>query len=140
MRALCLLVAVAVAVLAADNKGTNAHKWADTALTTSLWRTISDGDVDDLKSLLESNPEAAVARSGDGRGPLWWAYEYDKPEMVAALVAAGASEDEKDADGKTPKQVAGKVGPTEFAAAGGSTVGGGDFDPEAYDIPDDDDE
>nr|ACI16017.1 hypothetical protein [Bodo saltans] len=78
-----------------------------------MWSIISSGNVEELKNLLESNQELANVRSGDGRGPLWWAYEYQHPEMVQVLLAAGANPAERDADGKRASEVNG-VGPTEF--------------------------
>ncbi len=116
MRALIVAVlacALVVAAVTASEKGTNKDSWADTPTTTNMWRIISGGDVDELKSLLESAPENANVRASDGRGPLWWAYEYGKQEMIAELIKAGAKEAERDADGKTPKEVT-SVGPTAY--------------------------
>jgi hypothetical protein len=107
--ALCAAAIVASMVMAAG--GTNVDKWNDTPLTTNLWRVISTGDAEELKELLASDPEAANARSGDGRGALWWAYEYGKKDLIQQLIAAGASTTERDADGKTPAEVT-SVGPT----------------------------
>lgn len=114
MRASILLVAaLAVVCVLASKKGTSQDMWQDTEFTTSLWNIISSGNVEELKSLLESNPELAIIRSSDGRGPLWWAYEYQQPDMVQILMDAGASPTERDADGKKPAEIGG-VGPTEF--------------------------
>ena len=34
---------------------------------------------------LKRAPGLIHLRVEDGRGPLWWAYEYDRPDMVALL-------------------------------------------------------
>ena len=86
-----------------NSKGTNSEKWVDNEASTFMWKTISGGQYDDLEQILESNPEAALVRSGDGRGPLWWAYEEDDQRMIDLLKKHGASDDEKDGDGNTPR-------------------------------------
>lgn len=108
-----LLAVAAVLVVANNNKGTSQDQWQDTEFTTNMWQIISSGNMEELKSLLESNSELATIRSSDGRGPLWWAYEYQQPEMVQLLLDNGASGNERDADGKRPSEVS-DVGPTEF--------------------------
>lgn len=137
----CLLLVLTTVAAAASNKGTNQKTWADNALTTMLWKTISSGDVDQLRDILEINTDAPHARSSDGRGPLWWAYEYGQKDMVEMLIAAGANPNEKDGDGKTPKEVT-VIGATEYAQSNDydQTQFGDEFDPNAFDIPDDEDE
>ena len=50
-----------------------------------------------LESALVAHTSVVVhIRSEDGRGPLWWAYEYDRTEIIAALREAGVHEDAKD--------------------------------------------
>ena len=44
-------------------------------------------------------------RSSDGRGPLWWAYEYGHREIVDLLVSAGADESARDATGMLPNEL-----------------------------------
>ena len=41
----------------------------------------------------------------DGRGPLWWAYEYDRPDVVQLLVRAGADPAATDSLGMTPQEM-----------------------------------
>jgi len=107
------ILCVSSSLVAAENKGTATDTWADTPTTTNMWQIISSGDLDELKKILEANPEYASVRASDGRGPLWWAHEYGKKEMIDELVKAGASEAERDADGKSPKEIT-AVGPTAF--------------------------
>jgi ankyrin repeat protein len=132
MRRVVLVTVLAAVVFAA---GTNKDRWRDSPITTQLWNVISSGNADELKAVLESDDEAVRARSADGRGPLWWAYEYNQPELVKVLLDAGADPNERDGDGKRPQEVT-NVGPTEYMASQEQ------IEPEVpvYDIPDDEDE
>jgi len=86
--------------------------WADSEMLTKMWGAISSKDMEKLKQLLEDNPSAVDERASDGRGPLWWAYEYKSDEAVEMLTKFGVKENAKDADGKTAldmaKETAGK--------------------------------
>ena len=77
-------------------------KWADTEETTDLWQMIKDGNIDELEDFLRQNPDAAFARSGDGRGPMWWAYEFRNKDIVKLLRRYGVSKTERDKYGKIP--------------------------------------
>ena len=46
-----------------------------------------------MEAWLKRAPGLIHLRAEDGRGPLWWAYEYDRPDMVALLVREGADPD-----------------------------------------------
>jgi dolichyl-diphosphooligosaccharide--protein glycosyltransferase len=70
-----------------------------------LWNLISKGQLDRLKQLLDESPAMAHLRSEDGRGPMWWAHEYGKDDVVALLRSHGVSEDRKDKDGVTPLDI-----------------------------------
>ena len=112
LSAACFLTAVSA------ESGTNRHLWSDTEFTTHMWQTISTGNKDDLEKVLAETPEKVMnARARDGRGPLWWAYEYERQDMVDMLIAAGLNQEERDADGKTAKDIFGKIGETEFMKA-----------------------
>ena len=37
-----------------------------------------------------------------GRGPMWWAFEHRKQDMVKTLMQNGVSHSERDKDGLTP--------------------------------------
>merc|ERR1740129_2349980 len=85
-----------------------AAEWRNTEVTTSLWRMISSGENYQLASLCAQNPEAIKARSEDGRGALWWAFEYGNAEALATLKVWGANleSQEKDEDGNVPANLA----------------------------------
>ena len=110
-------VALAAPAQGVEKKGTSQHLWRDTELTTQLWRLCSSGNTAELEALIEDKPEALTARAGDGRGPLWWAFENKQDKVVALLLGKGASPDEQDADGKKPDELTNGVGLTAYAKA-----------------------
>jgi dolichyl-diphosphooligosaccharide--protein glycosyltransferase len=80
-------------------------QWTNSEFTTELWSLISKGQVDRLKQLLDDSPAMAHIRSEDGRGPMWWAHEYGKGDVVALLRSHGVSEERKDKEGVTPLDI-----------------------------------
>merc|ERR1712238_98236 len=76
--------------------------WEDNEETTLLWRLINNNDVQELMSHLAHSPEDAHRRSSDGRGPMWWAHEYGRKNIIRVLKKLGVSSDLKDAKGMTP--------------------------------------
>ena len=64
----------------------------DTDVTRELWGLISKGSLDALTSLLAGDPSAALVRTKDGRGPLFWAYEYGRLKEAELLKGSGADE------------------------------------------------
>ena len=59
-------------------------------------------DVENFKILLDSQPAYAHIRSKDGRGPMWWAYEHGRKEIIKQLKQQEVSEKLRDKDGITP--------------------------------------
>ena len=59
-----------------------------------------------MEAWLKRAPGLIHLRAEDGRGPLWWAYEYDRPDMVALLVREGADPDATDSLGMAPREMA----------------------------------
>ena len=127
-----------------EDEETGGVAWKDTALTTALWEAVSSGDLSALRAVLEEEEEgAARARAGDGRGPLFWAYEYGMPDMVQLLIARGADPEAKDAKGKTPGDLIGSVSGTwkrgkDGGGASGGASGGDEDDDLDYDPFDED--
>ena len=80
-------------------------KWEDNEQTSNLWQTISSGNTKQLSEWLQRFPELGHLRSSDGRGPMWWAYEYNNKNMIRLLKKVGVSDDRKDAQGLTPKDL-----------------------------------
>jgi hypothetical protein len=85
------------------------YQWADTEITTHLWQLVSRANVEGLQALIDRDPNVVHERSADGRGALFWAYEYDQPQIVQLLVNAGADENAKDKNGDTPQDLAGQA-------------------------------
>ena len=78
-------------------------KWEDTEVTTRMWELISTGNVQELAAWISSDPSVAFVRSSDGRGPMFWAYEYRSQDIVQLLMSVGVRVSDKDKDGRTPK-------------------------------------
>eukprot|EP00934_Nitzschia_sp_Nitz4_P004414 Nitzschia sp. Nitz4//scaffold7_size249615//54853//57987//NITZ4_001153-RA/size249615-processed-gene-0.182-mRNA-1//-1//CDS//3329558370//4404//frame0 len=79
-------------------------RWGDTEETSTMWEIISEGNMRDFIYALSEFPNLAYVRSADGRGPLWWAHEYNRPRMVDILKRMGVSDEWTDAAGKRPSE------------------------------------
>ena len=81
--------------------------WADSDVTFALWSAISSGDESELVDLVQKHGERKVStvRSADGRGPLFWAFEYEQQSMVDMLLSFGADPSARDAQGMKPKDL-----------------------------------
>jgi len=76
--------------------------WADNDYTSNMWQLIKDNNQENLLQLLQHEPAAAYVRSQDGRGPMFWAHEYEREAIIQILKAYGVREDDRDSNGKTP--------------------------------------
>ena len=94
-RALLLLLATAFAA---------EQVFEDSPALTALWQATSDGSTDAFISQIIQNKEVGQHRAADGRGPMFWAYEFKNVDALALLTHLGASADQEDVDGKSPKQ------------------------------------
>jgi len=63
-------------------------------------------DMEQMASILETYPHAGHYRSKDGRGPMWWAYEHGRKNMIKLLKSQGISDRLKDKDGLAPPELA----------------------------------
>ena len=79
--------------------------WENTLLTTTLWQTISSGEMEAFCLTLR-NRCAPFVRAEDGRTALHWAFEFAQDEMVDILTCVGADQDAEDAEGKVPRRLA----------------------------------
>lgn len=85
---------------------TSAVEWANSDETTMLWRLVNAGDdasVNQIVKMLAFTPFLAELRSEDGRGPLFWSYEYENTKAAAAFLVAGADREATDSNGVTPE-------------------------------------
>jgi len=88
-----------------DSAYPKTFSWQDTEATTHIWQIIHAGQYDALAQLLDRDADLVKYRSKDGRGALWWAYEYGHDDMVDLLMAAGADAEATDANGKKPSDM-----------------------------------
>jgi len=77
-------------------------EWADSPLTTKLWSVVHGNKISEFRSLIKLNPNVVHVRSADGRGPMWWAYEHGRTDMVKLLMTNGADPNAIDSKGKKP--------------------------------------
>jgi dolichyl-diphosphooligosaccharide--protein glycosyltransferase len=66
---------------------------------------ISQGKLGELGEILETYPHVAHLRSEDGRGPMWWAYEYKRQTVIDLLKRLGVSDERTDQNGVRAKDV-----------------------------------
>ena len=76
--------------------------WEDTDDTSMMWELISAGKFSEFVSVIEGAPEMAHVRSSDGRGPMWWAHEYKRPEMIDIMKQLRVSDERADKHGLRP--------------------------------------
>mmetsp|Transcript_17670 Transcript_17670/g.40543 ORF Transcript_17670/g.40543 Transcript_17670/m.40543 type:complete len:990 (+) Transcript_17670:39-3008(+) len=79
--------------------------WVDNQQTASMWEIIKEEDGREFMELLALNPHLAHVRSKDGRGPMFWAHEFGRPEMIDILKKLGVKEDLADANGIKPTDI-----------------------------------
>jgi len=78
----------------------------DTPQTTMMWKVINENGIQELMNWVAADPIVIYIRSGDGRGPMWWAYESGKMDIVELLKSIGLSDKDRDKFGKRPKDLA----------------------------------
>ena len=63
----------------------------DSPILTALWQASNDANTDAFINQLIQNRESALHRSADGRGPMFWAYEFKNVETLALLMHLGVT-------------------------------------------------
>ena len=63
----------------------------DSPALTALWQASSDGSTDAFINQIIQNRDSANERSADGRGPMFWAYEFKNVDTLALLMHLGVS-------------------------------------------------
>merc|ERR1712087_142053 len=91
------LLALALQFVAAE------PEFSDSPALTNIWQHTSSGDVEQLINVYIQDRDFALARAADGRGPLFWAYEFKNVDALALLIYLEADEDAEDLDGKRPR-------------------------------------
>lgn len=92
------MLLVSVAVCAAE------QVFEDSPALTALWQATSSGSTEGFINQLIQNREYAQHRATDGRGPMFWAYEFKNVDTLALLMHLGASSEQEDVDGKKPTE------------------------------------
>lgn len=80
-------------------------EWADNSHTSRMWEHIKDNEIDALLHWLNGEPQVAFIRSADGRGPMFWAHEYKRAEIIKVLTAYGVRDTDKDVNGMSAKML-----------------------------------
>jgi dolichyl-diphosphooligosaccharide--protein glycosyltransferase len=81
------------------------EKWENNEVTTQIWELISENKPYELRDLIAESPTVPHVRSEDGRGPMWWAHENGRTNIIDMLQQLGVSENLKDANGITPLKI-----------------------------------
>jgi dolichyl-diphosphooligosaccharide--protein glycosyltransferase len=79
--------------------------WTNNEITSAMWEQISQGNFAGFADTMQNYPRVAHARSEDGRGPMWWAYENKRPRMIELLKKMGVSDERTDQNGIRAKDV-----------------------------------
>ena len=69
------------------------------------WQSIRDGDIEKFDRLVMAVPNVIDSRSEDGRGVIWWIYEFGGDrDLLGTLIALGRNvmPDDTDTHGKRP--------------------------------------
>merc|ERR1719502_1650891 len=70
----------------------------DTPLLSSIWQAVSSKDNDAIDRLFDSSNFAVSARASDGRGPAFWAWEFQNTYALGAIIAYGGDVESSDED------------------------------------------
>mmetsp|Transcript_3454 Transcript_3454/g.6448 ORF Transcript_3454/g.6448 Transcript_3454/m.6448 type:complete len:922 (+) Transcript_3454:71-2836(+) len=79
--------------------------WEDSEVTTRMWELINAGETEEISEWIAEHPQVAYVRSSDGRGPMFWAFESKNEAVVKLLMSVGVKINDKDKDGKTPRDM-----------------------------------
>ena len=91
---------------------------AKSAVTAQdVFTAVGQGDMTRVIECLKAKPELANARDAKGRTPLHLAAERDMADTTRLLLGLGADPAQKNAEGKTPAEVAREKGSSSAAKA-----------------------
>merc|ERR1719502_477095 len=77
----------------------------DTPLLSSIWQAVSSKDNDAIDRLFDSANFGVNARASDGRGPAFWAWEFQNTYALGAIIAAGGDVESTEEDLQGSKAV-----------------------------------
>jgi ankyrin repeat protein len=81
----------------------------DTPAKSNMWELIRIGNFGEIEKLITETPCLIHMRSKDQRGPLFWAYEFGRNDVVSFLVEKGTDPSERDEEGKLASEMAPSV-------------------------------
>jgi dolichyl-diphosphooligosaccharide--protein glycosyltransferase len=81
------------------------EEWMDNEMTSMMYQLIASDAFDELSEMLMLSPQLAHIRSEDGRGPMWWAHEFKRPNIIKMLKTLGVSESRTDENGLSPLDI-----------------------------------
>merc|ERR1719262_1793366 len=93
MRVIAVFVLALFHRVAADDV-----EFQDTPMLTSIWQAISSKDNDAIDRLFDSSSFAVTARASDGRGPVFWAWEFQNTYALGSIIAYGGDIESTDED------------------------------------------
>merc|ERR1711957_873102 len=73
-------------------------EFEDTPLLSSIFQGVSSKDNDAIDRLFDSSNFAVNARASDGRGPAFWAWEFQNAYVLGTLMVHGADVESTDED------------------------------------------
>merc|ERR1719460_1601793 len=65
------------------------EEFQDTPLLSSIWQATNSKDNEAIDRLFDSSNFAPNARASDGRGPAFWAFEFQNSYALGAIIAYG---------------------------------------------------
>merc|ERR1719456_1484345 len=93
IRATAILALAVLQIAAADEA-----EFQDTPLLSSIWQAISSKDNEAIDRLFDSSNFAATSRASDGRGPAFWAWEFQNTYALGSIIANGGDVESADED------------------------------------------
>ena len=75
----------------------------DSPALTAIWQATSDGSTDAFIAQVIQNEDVGNHRSSDGRGPVFWSYEFKNVDTLALLMHLGVDLNQEDIEGKAAK-------------------------------------
>jgi hypothetical protein len=76
--------------------------FTDTEVTFNMHQIIKENNIQYMHAVLQERPEFAHVRDAKGQGPMWWAHQYGRMELIQLFKMHAVSEELRDIDGYTP--------------------------------------
>merc|ERR1719460_3365594 len=93
-----MLRTIALVALSLFQLAASEEEFQDTPLLSSIWQAVSSKDNEAVDRLFDSSNFAVTSRASDGRGPAFWAWEYQNAYALGAIIAYGGDVESTDED------------------------------------------